>query len=80
MTAPDLAPARCHEDHCITCGDEAVRMRVVGLAETDGLVSCEDPSGATAVVDATLVSPLEAGDVVLVHAGVALVRLEDGAA
>jgi HupF/HypC family len=77
MTAPRLAPPECH---CITCGDEAARMRVLMPAGADGLVTCEDESGAAAIVDAALVAPLAAGDVVLVHAGVALVRLQDEAA
>jgi hydrogenase maturation factor len=77
MSARDLAPAQCHEEHCITCGDEAVRMRVLALDEPGGLTRCEGAGGVTSAVDTALVAPVAAGDVVLVHAGVALVRLED---
>jgi hydrogenase maturation factor len=60
----------CDEQHCITCSDEGVPMRV---RETigDALVLCE----GDVEVMTDLVGPVEAGDELLVHAGVALVRL-----
>jgi hydrogenase maturation factor len=60
-------------DHCITCSDAAVPMRVTSLVETtdSGLAVCD---GLT--VDVTLVLPVAPGDVVLVHAGTALARLD----
>ena len=70
----------CHEEHCITCGDQGIPMRIVSL-EDDGLASCRDGAGERATVDVQLVGGVAMGDTVLVHAGVALVRLSamDGA-
>jgi hydrogenase expression/formation protein HypC len=75
------APACGPDEHCITCGDVAVPMRVVRLDAAEGLAWCReadepDPGVAETVVDAALVGGLEPGDVVLVHAGAALVRLD----
>jgi hydrogenase maturation factor len=62
------------ESHCITCGDVAVSMRVLSVDDDTGLARCADASGELEDVDVALVEPLEAGDAVLVHAGVALVK------
>jgi hydrogenase maturation factor len=56
----------CGSDHCVTCSDEAVPLRVE-VVRADGTALCE---GVEVMTD--LVGPLEPGDVVLVHAGVAL--------
>lgn len=61
----------CGSDHCITCSDEGVPMRVLER-QPDGLALCADETGAQTTVMTDLVGPLDAGDVVLVHAGVAL--------
>ena len=58
----------CGSDHCVTCSDEAVPLRVDAL-NADGTASCE---GQDVMTD--LVGPVEPGQVVLVHAGVALGR------
>jgi hydrogenase expression/formation protein HypC len=68
-------PAGCVGDHCITCSDEGVAMTVLGLDADRQLALCADAAGAHHTVEAALVAPLERGDDVLVHAGVALVRL-----
>lgn len=72
----------CTDEVCVTCSDEGHPAEVISLPA--------DPLGAALVrtatgdehVDVTLVAPVSAGDLVLVHAGVALVRLvtrSDGA-
>jgi hydrogenase maturation factor len=53
-------------------------MRVLGVAGAAGLARCAGEDGVTTTVDTTLVEPVTTGERVLVHAGVALVRL-DGA-
>lgn len=73
MSARDLGPASCH---CATCADEGVPMRVLGLAGGAGLADCAGDDGETMAVDTTLVEPVAAGERVLVHAGVALVKLD----
>ena len=76
MSSPaDLFP-RCDHDGCITCGDEAVAMRVVRVDEARGLALCADPENRRETVEIGLVEPVAAGDGVLVHAGTALTRLE----
>ena len=65
----------CDEHHCVTCGDEAVRMRVVRLDAPRGLALCADEAGEKVTVETALVGALAPGDVVLVHAGVALAAL-----
>jgi hydrogenase maturation factor len=67
----------CTDEHCITCGDQGLPLRVVALAP-DGLARCRDdaaPAQPDAIVDVQLVGKVAAGDLVLVHAGVALVHL-----
>ena len=61
-----------HEDHCITCGDVGIEMRVVDVR--DGLAVCE-ADGEEREVETALVDAVEPGDRLLVHADVALVRL-----
>ncbi|MDX6697176.1 MAG: hydrogenase expression/formation protein HypC [Solirubrobacteraceae bacterium] len=63
-------------DHCITCSDEGVPMRVIRVDAARDLALCEAVGGARSTVDPALVGPVAPGDELLVHAGVALVRLE----
>ena len=59
----------CDENHCITCSDEGVSMRVVEAR--DGIAVCE--GGLEVMTD--LVGEVGAGDELLVHAGVAIASL-----
>jgi len=59
---------------CITCGDEAVPMRVVKVDRGRGLALCSDLQGARSSVEIALVEPVVSGEVLLVHAGTALGR------
>jgi hydrogenase maturation factor len=61
-----------HEDGCITCGDVGIEMRVIAVE--DDLALCE-ADGVERDVEIALLSGVEPGDLVLVHADVALVRL-----
>jgi hydrogenase assembly chaperone HypC/HupF len=70
----------CHSDHCITCSDEGVPMTVLRIDENRGLALCENADGAKESVETTLVEPVEPGDALLVHAGVALARLSNSTA
>jgi hydrogenase maturation factor len=69
----------CGYDHCITCSDEGVPMRVLELDDRRGLALCERGDGEHATVEIALVDPVEPGDELLVHAGVALIRLAPAA-
>ena len=70
MTAeqPVTGPA-CTSDHCITCGDIAVEVRVVRLLR-DELADVDTGEG-TERVSVALVSAV-VGDTILVHAGEAI--------
>jgi hydrogenase maturation factor len=63
----------CGDDHCITCSDEAVPMRVVE-PRPGALALCEGGGGASEVM-VDLVGSVAPGDELLVHAGVALARV-----
>ena len=65
----------CGADHCITCGDDGVPMRVLRLDDERGLALCADGAGAHHTVETALVAPVNPGDELLVHAGVALASL-----
>ncbi|MGB8652433.1 MAG: HypC/HybG/HupF family hydrogenase formation chaperone [Mycobacteriales bacterium] len=58
---------------CITCGDVALALTVVEVLGTDA--RCQDPSGREELVALELVGGSRPGEVLLVHAGVALERL-----
>jgi hydrogenase maturation factor len=69
--------ARCASPPgCITCADVAVAMRVVRVG-AGGSARCADDAGAAADVACDLVWPVGPGDRVLVHAGVAIGRLDE---
>ena len=61
----------CASDHCVTCGDVAVEVRIVRLLP-DGLAVVDTGQGTgTEEVSVALVSAA-AGDTILVHAGEAI--------
>ncbi|MBS1869273.1 MAG: HypC/HybG/HupF family hydrogenase formation chaperone [Actinobacteria bacterium] len=51
-------------------------MRVLRVDAARGLALCAGEDGARSTVEIALVEPVAPGDALLVHAGVALVRLE----
>jgi hypothetical protein len=59
---------------CLTCGDVAVPMRVIQMGD-DGLADCVTADGQTSQVELALVDA-GPGDEVLVHACVAIQRLD----
>lgn len=71
-----ISPDRCTTDgHCVTCSDEGVPMRVAELAG-DGLAVCVDDGGVRSDVLTGLIDAVRPGDLLLVHAGTALLRLD----
>jgi hydrogenase maturation factor len=69
-----MSESRTGKPHCITCGDEGIPVRVVELL--DGLAVCADHELVRHRVAIDLVEPVAIGDELLVHAGVAIARLE----
>jgi hydrogenase expression/formation protein HypC len=66
--SPGSGPA-CSSDHCITCGDIAVEVRVVRLLPDDlALVSTSEGEEQVSVALVTA----GVGDTILVHAGEAI--------
>ena len=57
--------------HCVTCSDEGEEMKVTRVRD-QMLALCDDD----VEVMTDLVGPVELGDVLLVHAGVAIARVE----
>ena len=75
----DEAVAHC-DPHggCITCGDEAVAMRVCVIDAVRGLALCEYAAGRRSSVEIALVETVAIGDAMLVHAGTAIGRSAAG--
>jgi hydrogenase maturation factor len=67
-TAPD-----CDDEVCVTCADEGKVAEVQSVA--DGAMVDVVVEGRNETVDVTLVEPVGPGDLLLVHAGVALTTL-----
>lgn len=65
MTTPARYGQECHGDVCITCSDEAVRVRVVELLD-DGLAIVDTGSTREEVSVALVTAAV--GDQILVHA------------
>ncbi|SPM27540.1 HypC/HybG/HupF family hydrogenase formation chaperone [Mycobacterium terramassiliense] len=70
-----LLKDECSEDICVTCSDEG-RLGEVVTASADGQAAVRTARGVENVVT-TLVDPVAAGDLVLVHAGTAISRLDE---
>ncbi len=75
--AADVSPSCDHQPGCITCGDTAVPLQVVRVDDDPTLAVCADTDGARETVETSLVGEVERGVTLLVHAGVAIQRLED---
>ena len=74
MTEPKGEACRSDaEEHCITCGDEGIPMRVIELRA--GITVCTDHDQARHQIAIDLVEPVAIGDELLVHAGVAIGHL-----
>jgi hydrogenase maturation factor len=80
VTGPASAPSpdegACHGPTCVTCADQADRIRLeqVDGSEAQGI----DERGRRTRVDVSLVGPVVPGDEVLVHGGVAIAALDVG--
>ncbi|MGH9267071.1 MAG: HypC/HybG/HupF family hydrogenase formation chaperone [Acidimicrobiales bacterium] len=66
----------CEGDACITCSDEGRLAEVVSVDGDEALVRT---SGGTECVDTSLIDLPGPGDLVLVHAGSAITRLDEAA-
>ena len=71
-----MMAGNCTLDHdgCVTCADAGIPVRVISLQDHDAL--CEDAAGNRAEIAVELVEPVEAGEVLLTHGGVAIGRVK----
>lgn len=73
-TEDAVRPIVCTLDDqgCVTCADAGIPVRVIALEGDDAC--CEDAVGNRARIAVELVAPVQLGDVLLVHGGVAIGR------
>jgi hydrogenase maturation factor len=74
LTGGELGATCSAEPGCITCGDVAVVLTVDSVEGSDA--RCRDEQGREELVATELVGPVQPGDRVLVHAGVAIERVD----
>ena len=77
MSEIDLTlPGSCTLDHdgCVVCSDAGIPVRVISIEGDDAL--CEDRAGNRAEIAVELVTPVEIGEVLLTHGGVAIGKVE----
>src|ERR1700744_2396019 len=70
-----LLKPECAEEVCVTCSDEG-RMGEVVSPSADGMAAVRTARGVESVATA-LIDPVAAGELVLVHAGTAISRIEE---
>jgi hydrogenase maturation factor len=69
------------DQHCLTCSDEAIPVRVRRIEAASGIALVEvanEVGNQVEEVDITLVEDVVPGDLLLVHGGVAIAHLEEG--
>ena len=76
-TAPRPVMCTLDDQGCLTCTDAGIPVRVLALEGDDAC--CEDAAGNRALIAMELVAPVQPGEVVLVHGGVAIGRADAGA-
>jgi hydrogenase maturation factor len=68
---------RCQDEgHCVTCGDDGTPMVVLAIDSQRGLALCADGAGDHVAVEIALIDVVDTGDVLLVHAGTAIARVD----
>ena len=72
---PILPDVACTLDHdgCVVCSDAGIPVRVVSVEGDDAL--CEDAAGNRAQIAIELVAPVQVGEILLTHGGVAIGRV-----
>lgn len=77
MNEEIMSPTTCTLDHdgCITCSDAGIPVRVISLSGDDAI--CEDSVGNRAEIAVELVAPVQIGETLLTHGGVAIGKVAD---
>ncbi len=70
-----MPAGNCNLDHngCVVCSDAGIPVRVLSVEGDDAL--CEDAEGNRAQIAVELVAPVQAGEILLTHGGVAIGRV-----
>jgi hydrogenase maturation factor len=70
-----MLPGFCTLDHdgCVVCSDAGIPVRVVSVEGDDAL--CEDAAGNRAQIAIELIAPVQVGEILLTHGGVAIGRV-----
>ena len=65
----------CTLDHdgCVVCSDAGIPVRALSVEGDDAL--CEDAEGNRAQIAVELVAPVQTGEILLTHGGVAIGRM-----
>ncbi len=71
--------AHGQNSYCLTCSDEALPVKVLRVDQATG-IALVAVSDQLEEIDITLVEQVVAGDVLLVHGGVAMAHVDEGAA
>ena len=66
----------CTLDHdgCVVCADAGIPVRVISIEGNDA--HCEDSAGNQTEIAIELVAPVQIGEVLLTHGGVAIGKVE----
>ena len=65
-----LGNCTLHDDGCITCSDAGIPVQVISIHADDAL--CEDVAGNRTDIAVELVAPVQPGEILLTHGGVAI--------
>ena len=75
MMAYSIPAGNCtlNHDGCVVCSDAGIPVRVLSVEGDDAL--CADAEGNRAQIAVELVAPVQPGEVLLTHGGVAIGRM-----
>ena len=76
MSAAQDSGTVLHDEVCITCSDQLLRM-VVDSVDEEGMIARGTIEGEPAEIGVDLIDGVHPGDVLLCHGGVALQRVSE---
>ena len=77
MMEKAMSAGACTFEHdgCVVCSDAGIPAKVVSMDGDDAL--CEDTAGNRTEIAIELVVPVEVGEILLTHGGVAIGRVSE---
>jgi hydrogenase expression/formation protein HypC len=70
-----LGNCTLEHDGCVVCSDAGIPVRVLSIEGDDAL--CEDSAGNRTEIAVELVAPVQTGEVLLTHGGVAIAKVQE---